>query len=207
MDKLLHERLHKVRNPKVVLINDVDYYIWPAEAEAIACEIEQDYMPREEVERDYIPRPRLDGEIISEGDELCQCYDHEPDIVRGIGMIDGEIEVLLDNHGWFNESEIERPQPKVLDADGVEIKVGDTVWNTEGNYKYTVKRMCSSKDCVIADGDKGKGYHLMGYFLTHKEPDSITKIRDDMDASLRGMKVCDLQGFIDRLSAFIERSA
>lgn len=50
---------------------------------------------------------------------------------------------------------VKRPEPKVLDADGVEIKVGDTVYDTElaNGDKFTVENIDKNGD-VSARGNK-----------------------------------------------------
>lgn len=79
---------------------------------------------------------------------------------------------------------VKRPAPKVLDADGVEIRVGDTVWDVFGNRRFEV--------LAIEDGERD-GYivktvgidrmSLEGLSkpsdLTHKRPDSWERIEED----------------------------
>ena len=40
-----------------------------------------------------------------------------------------------------NGERFKRPEPKVVDADGVKIEVGDTVWHVRSGYKYKVKEL------------------------------------------------------------------
>ena len=92
--------------------------------------------------------PRFeDGELVKMGDEV----GFEGETMR-------VCEVALDADGWvlwcendgldgrLRGSYVERvkhPAPEVLDADGVPIKVGDTVWATYNGCKHIVMAVCS----------------------------------------------------------------
>ena len=77
-----------------------------------------------------------------------------------------------------------RPAPKVLDADGVEIRVGDKVWSTSGEFDgaRTVSR-------VICDDDEFPPYAMfeerreplscLCCCLTHQRPDSWERLEED----------------------------
>ena len=81
-----------------------------------------------------------------------------------------------------NGERVKRPAPKVLDADGVEIRVGDTVWCLEGWYRYVVTKVCKGtdgKELVYAhyvDPDiitcdlNPTTYYLYPDQLTHRAP-------------------------------------
>lgn len=66
---------------------------------------------------------------------------------------------ILDRNGRF--------APKVLDADGVEIRVGDEVWDVETGCKRTV-RAVNDNETVEFDGHENRGW--FGKFLTHRAP-------------------------------------
>lgn len=80
-------------------------------------------------------------------------------------------------YGKYGER-VKRPAPKVLDADGVPIKVGDTVY-CNGEYKpFMVSHIVdSTKVALIAD--------RVSYFranpsrLSHERPDSWERIEED----------------------------
>ena len=88
-------------------------------------------------------------------------------------------------HGSYGER-VKRPAPKVLDADGVPIKVGDTVWATYDGRKYVVKAVCSdgslNPEMVTDDGCMVK-YEEGGWDfakkVTHERPDSWERLSSD----------------------------
>ena len=74
-----------------------------------------------------------------------------------------------------------RDQQPVLDADGVEIKVGDTVRRIGGTEEYEAVSV-SAENVVLEYFD---AHGLCGYLvaspddLTHEQPDSWQRIEDD----------------------------
>lgn len=88
-------------------------------------------------------------------------------------------------YGSFDER-VERPAPKVLDADGVPIKVGDTVWATYAGCKHVVKAVYSdgsicpsmlSEDGFMVKYEEG-GWDFAKK-VTHERPDSWEKLEED----------------------------
>ena len=74
---------------------------------------------------------------------------------------------------------VKRPAPKVLDADGVEIKVGDKVWGI-GDIEPAV--------VVEVDGDTVHVQYFDGYIfehkaqrLSHEQPDSWERLEEDAE--------------------------
>lgn len=192
MEKLLHERLRDMREGSTV----------------------NAWSTADEIERYYIPRPRFeDGEPVKRGDDIddssawfTATYD------------DGTYHINLCNGKTIEGKEgelVKRPQPKVLDADGVEIKVGDTVWNLENGHEYEVT-ILPTHDVIpfytveLLHKLSGMPTAFKPERLTHKEPDSLEKLRDDMSKYLdRGLFDAEKQYSIalNRLSDLIERSA
>lgn len=139
---------------------------------------EQDMLTHwaDEIERYYIPRPRFeDGEPVKEGDEV---YGGTAYYIQ-----------VMDDRSWKIEDEdgrclcdgnlgdrVRRPEP-VFDADGVPIKVGDTVWD----------KRCPQEELVVVEvDDNGKVFCnewscYSAEFLTHKEPDSLDKFLNDIE--------------------------
>ena len=88
---------------------------------------------------------------------------------------------------------LKRPAPKVLDADGVEIKVGDTVWHEDG----TMLRVDGFGG--IEDGETIVNVHIIrgatqwsavrSLSLTHTRPDSWERLERDAEKS-----ICDYFG-------------
>lgn len=101
----------------------------------------------------------------------------------------------------------------VFDAEGVRICKGDTVWHKGTGDKFTVIGL-PSPGCYqsVQVEDFLSGFKT-GYDpdrLTHSEPDSLEKLRDDMKAFGEVAADCDSScciEYADRLTALIERGA
>ena len=93
---------------------------------------------------------------------------------------------------------VKRPEPKVLDADGVEIKVGDTVWHEDG----TMLRVDGFGG--IEDGETIVNVHIIrgatqwsavrSLSLTHTRPDSWERLKED--ATMSPWSYCDKYGLV-----------
>lgn len=278
MEKLLHERLKEYCDLRRLSLECEGMEIFSlsnSKAEALANEIEH-Y---------YIPRPRYeDGLPVQFGDDI--------EVHNQSGLLDkGIIQSFHPNNGsvWIislvgcdherlvrfdpKTCIIKRPAPKVLDADGVEIEVGetlyrittgepvtvealenvkymevldakgdswnaqsltherpvfdangerickgDTVWDKETGARLTVVSPCSyTKDGTFVtckDGAPGELWYKPEA-LTHREPDSLEKLRDDIKkagltfdaASAHIGEHCNATKWADRLTALIERGA
>lgn len=70
---------------------------------------------------------------------------------------------------------VKRPAPEVLDADGVPIKVGDTVWHEDGS-EWLVEEM-NRYGVRCFDGDKRRTFNAK--CLTHARPDSWERLEED----------------------------
>lgn len=130
----------------------------------------------DEIERYYIPRPRFEnGEPVQFGD-VVQSESGEADRVyimtfygNGSALLrDGTpVDICELDNGEF----IKRPTPKVLDADGVEYKQGQTVWSTDTDTLESAKvtRVNSnSVDVLWSDGERGECINPL--HLTHERP-------------------------------------
>lgn len=102
---------------------------------------------------------------------------------------------LLDRDGFhtcfsFGER-VKRPVQSVLDADGVEIKVGDTVWywglyGRDFTYKATVAGFCEYSlglDGPLATlkDEAGRTWHIDPKKITHVQPDSWERLEEDAE--------------------------
>lgn len=111
----------------------------------------------------------------------------------------------------INSKSITHKEP-VFDADGVECKVGDTVWNLNDGNKYRIYKI--NNDNSVDIGSVGGSDYLAGYQatnLTHKEPDSLEKLRDDiysviLDDQYHECIDAQLVDWTDRISDMIERN-
>ncbi len=71
----------------------------------------------------------------------------------------------------YRPNKVEPPAPKVLDADGVEIRVGDTVWATNGNGPFEVTRIVNADRLrVICDDEKNGHLNVYPENITHRVP-------------------------------------
>ena len=172
----------------------------------------------DEIERDYIPRPRDNKGIpYNKGDKI---WSIDPDTEYSAEVIGVNVNTLSIcwEDGSYDladpcEMQHEKPQPKVLGADKVEINDGDTVYRVKDGLKMkviAVGKKALEQSCEVLTEIDGKGeYHYNGRELTHKEPDSLEKLRDDMKNVAADFDVTygDMQAWVNRLSALIERVA
>lgn len=92
-------------------------------------------------------------------------------------------------YGKYGER-VERPAPKVLDADGVPIKVGDTVYFVDGDARpLTVERIDANGgepavDLVYA-GQIFRWHSANPEKLTHERPDSWRLWGEDLDMAVK----------------------
>lgn len=98
--------------------------------------------------------PRFeDGELVKFGDKLVT-KSGSVDELDCIHFYDDELFLSITDSIKYGEP-IKRPKPEVLDADGVPIKVGDTVYSERfGYWKGTVKSIhCAGEPLPFADTD------------------------------------------------------
>ena len=84
-------------------------------------------------------------------------------------------------HGAFGEL-VKRPSPKVLDADGAPIEVGDTVYFVGGSgARYAVKDIDFKPDgAFVGIIDEGRYSATVNpESLTHERPDSWERLEED----------------------------
>ena len=119
-----------------------------------------------------------------EDNEQVRIGDHwqQDDYDESITRIDS-IEFAEDGIRFENEyadtfyrygERVKRPAPKVLDADGAEIRVGDTVWNDSGNEFEVIGLSGDGKTVHVkwGDGLDAKTGTCAAKNLTHERPDS-----------------------------------
>lgn len=125
--------------------------------------------------------PRYDtGEPVPLGGEVkVTVHDEDGDFDRTLAIRSIEYKedgVLLE--GTKNEmvilshgERVKRPAPKVLDAEGVEIRVGDTVWHVHDLDKFTVTNPNNEENLSVSCmGEDGKEYCCYPNGLTHRAP-------------------------------------
>lgn len=153
-----------------------------------------DTIEAEQAERQLpegIEWPRFeDGELVKLVDEFeFDGIKHTADMIR-FQVYSGESEpttTILDL-GWVPigfkpGARVQRPEPEVLDADGVPIKVGDTVYRI-GEHPLSGER---TVDKTEGEGDFARVWFDNGHWgyaklVTHRKPDTQEAI--DHDAAL-----------------------
>lgn len=87
---------------------------------------------------------------------------------------------------------VKRPAPEVLDADGVPIKVGDTVWDDDG-VEMTVMSLVGELPGHVTTHSKNPPatYSINPKRLTHTHPDSWERLEED---AVKG--VCEYAGAV-----------
>lgn len=127
-----------------------------------------------------------DGKYVMYEDEFD--FNGEVKTAHGFNFgIGGRVSICSDKGSHVrlpNGEHVKRPAPKVLDADGVEIKVGDTVWHEDG----TMLRVDGFGG--IEDGETIVNVHIIrgatqwsavrSLSLTHTRPDSWERLEEDI---------------------------
>lgn len=128
--------------------------------------------------------PRFeDGEYVMPGDKAHYVSTHNDGTeieVESITMMDG-LFVLCDDECRANQYEqverVKRPARSALDADGVEIRVGDTVWHEDGSEWFVEEITRLGARCF--DGERRRTF--VPAFLTHIRPDSWERLEEDAE--------------------------
>lgn len=147
--------------------------------------------------------PRFeDGELVMPGDKVhySSAYNDETEIeVESITAMYGYF-VLCDDECRSNQYEqgqrVKRPAPKVRDADGVEIKVGDSMYvANNGDGPYIVCDIEESIDRIELFWHRNRNEVLFipANRLTHTRPDSWERLEEDAAKNF-----CEYFGFYDR---------
>lgn len=233
MDKMLHEQLvdwvdqseKEGRFPTTVAVSETRDKGLIASA-AMADKEERNFFMylAEQINEQYIPRPRFeDGEFVQWNDESIDWIEtkfgrpHSIDWTfnavdnKGAPLAyarnSNEVRAVAD---VTEDGFVKRKHPKALDADGVEIKVGDTVWSTDPStlYSCTVTEILN-RSLIMIEWEDGQTDRCSAEAVTHKEPDSLEKLREDVDCMLRNLE-CDTDTADEierRFFALIERGA
>ena len=154
--------------------------------------------------------PRFtDGELVKFGDKFIDMNGYE----ATAKMIIFGAEGFVFNAGYSSKccrnygEPVKRPETEVLDADGVPIKVGDTVWNISTGKKYEVlklPRKGSYQSVMVRGEDGADGFDPDR--LTQRKPDTQEDIDNDLKEAFRlaGEQVGDTIWFND-VETLLER--
>lgn len=111
--------------------------------------------------------------------EVCERIERE-DAERRSGLSEVERRILAMWPRFEDGEPVKRPAPKVLDADGVEIKVGDVVWDDDGVEMTVTGLVGELPGHVTAHGDNPPAtYSISPKHLTHTRPDSWERLEED----------------------------
>lgn len=220
MEKLIHERLREIANNRWLASLDVDEsssrdaidivreslsYVEESMSYCVDMQNILNYIA-DEIEKYYDPKPRdtegnpvhkdmeVDGGIVDDwrvhASGRWYLYDKEKSVPIQYGNKDDLIQL---------------PQSKVLDADGVETKVGDTVWIVESGDKGKVEEINKDRAYVKCDDGWLADVHVSN--IAHHKPDSLEKLL----VELRGVDFIPSKEYLnhiaDRLTAIMERDA
>lgn len=166
------------------------------------------------IDRYYLPRPLFeDGEPVQFGEMAAHPILDKPSPIKSIEYFgDGSFALWFDGTeaitGYDNGERVRRPEPRVLDADGVPIEVGDTVWKVGCKHAYGVCEIDESKfyDVLVVRKDCGLMNRFYHDKLTHREPDSLKKLLNDIRGYLAESPCIDVhvRPWERRLTALIE---
>lgn len=123
--------------------------------------------------------PRFkDGQPVNFGDEFVN-QDGVTEKVTGFFFYEDKVFVNPSDRYSYGET-VKRPEPEVLDADGVPIKVGDTVWHEADGSELTVVGFRDEKeDGEVMVDVEGKWFCVRQFSLTHRKPDTQEAINHD----------------------------
>lgn len=145
---------------------------------------------------DGIEWPRFeDGELVKIGDYIIDHGNGPVVRVKGIHFNEKNVTITSEKSWWYHYENTFEKRPPVLDKDGKEIKVGDTVWQEEDGTELR----------VIYFGHKEDGEHMVGVerisgptdwaecrslSLTHTPPDSWEKLWEDVKRIDESASMC-----------------
>lgn len=114
--------------------------------------------------------PRFeDGELVKFGDDYVK-KSGGVDELRHLSFYDDAVQLNCDDFIKYGEP-VKRPEPEVLDADGVPIKVGDVVYTPQGKAlvvsRLDAPYVCNKEGITRAD------------YVTHRKPDTLGDIKDE----------------------------
>lgn len=139
-------------------------------ADALLDKLEKRLMP------EGMEWPRYDtGEPVRIGD-VAVLADNEPHEVESMEFFaDKSCKLKGKGTPWMNTifkgQVAKRPAPKVLDANGVEICVGDTVWTDYGDGPWTVTKITTAHAWhVYGHSDELGSLDMQPNLLTHRAP-------------------------------------
>lgn len=124
-----------------------------------------------------------DGEPVRIGDECIIAGETRP--ITSIEFDASQLRVKCGSLGRIRDygAPFKRPAPKAFGADGVEVKVGDTVWTDDGR-EWTVMK-ADQGYCRVREASPARGFfieerYISAGLLTHQRPDSWERLHEDV---------------------------
>lgn len=136
-----------------------------------------------------------DGEYVMYEDE----FGFDGDVKTAYGFnfgVGGRVSICSDKGSHVrlpNGERVKRPAPKVLDADGVEVHLGDTVYESNGQSGIVIAVHPSTR-CVDLRQDGCVACAMDAKRLTHTRPDSWERLEED--ATMSPWSYCDRYGLV-----------
>ena len=135
------------------------------------------------LDRCFIPRPRFeDGEPVQIGDKAEHPTTGETCTIDCINTFDDSYCIGFSgkpSESLLNGVRLKRPAPEVLGADGLPIKVGDTVYEL-GRDEVLKAYEVNSQYVHTKTSSGGLWNNLTASYLTHTPPDTLERLRDDI---------------------------
>lgn len=122
-----------------------------------------------------------DGKYVMYEDE----FDFDGEVKTAYGFnfgVGGRVSICSDKGSHVrlpNGERVKRPAPKVLDADGVEVHLGDTVYESNGQSGIVIAVHPSTR-CVDLRQDGCVACAMDAKRLTHTRPDSWERLEEDI---------------------------
>lgn len=220
MKKLLHERLREAARNGVSSIETCDENI------VVSLLKDEELSLANEIEKYYIPRPRFeDGEPVQSSDmeeigglATCRVYTDGSWKFNPDKYEDERNPKPWDEQKGRQCDFIKRPEPKVLDADGVPCKKGETVWEISDSTKWEVTDIHPTEPRIAVRQLDTEKKVVGGWFLakeySHREPDSLQRIQQlasdwAHEDNLSNSSAADFRDVMEeisnRLTAIMER--
>lgn len=206
-DKTLVERLREVnldcdQHTDCQLANVVG--VDCTSATCAQCGMDTAHALADAIEREYLPRPRFeDGDPVQFGD-MAEVREDLGDVIEMVFQDDKCVEVGIAFDGGestsshymiYDGERVKRPEPEVLDADGVPIKVGDTVYEAFDTTAEPMKVTNVDERGLVVCEDDRKYMLTHPDHITHKQPDSLERI--ETDALMASIDYCNKYGLLD----------
>jgi len=208
MSNTLIERLRKYAENDcegIVMINGNEHgTLLQREAWDLIAEIERDYIPKsdhEEALNVMVQPPNGIDELEFQWAKLIlQKY------AMSNGVPFGDCKTINE---WLERWFIKRHMPKVSDVDGIDIEIGETVWCVCDGKRFKVEDIDEIGGMILVElrsTEDNFTCSLIPDEITHREPDSLEKLRDDLMTAHESWdgdpnKLVD---YADRLTALID---